>query len=436
MKKLLTTLTLLVTLTFGIVAQPGWNWPEDKATAIENNVLYTDAVEMGDFKGAVVPLQWLIKESPDLNKSIYIDGAKIYDNLAKVEKDPARKSIYVDSLMLMYDLRMKYFGDSVNVMNRKVFKAYRYLIKNTDKSEWLLDIYDITYKISGNNVKDNNLLAYLNVIKVNKLTKKNLTDEQILERYDVIIGVIDYKIKALEVKGRSTDKILKQKDAIDKILTEIVVIDCNFITETMGPKFRTSPDDIKLVKRMFSFMLTGKCTDSELFLDVSKQLQKLEPNYGLAKLIGTKCYAANDLVCAETYYNEALELTEDGTQKAEIYMQLGKLDEYKKNKIGARQNYRKALAADPTNKNPYVLIGDLYYYSFEQCKQKENMVDDRLVFIAAYEMYKRGGSSAKMHNAKSQFPSKEEIFTSNFEKGKVMKVGCWLNESVSLQSRD
>lgn len=436
MKKLLTTLAIMVTLSMGLLAQSGWKWPENKALAEENNVLYTDAVKMGDFKGAIVPLQWLISEAPDLNKALYIDGVKIYDNLAKVEKDAAQKSIYVDSILWMYDMRMKYFSDSVNVMNRKVFKAYRYLIKNTEKSEWLLDIYDTTYKISGNDVKDNNLLAYLIVIKANKSSDKNLTDEQILERYDVIINVIDFKVKALKAKGRSTDKILKQKNAIDKILTELVVIDCNFIVETMGPKFKASPDDIKLVKRMFSFMLTGKCTNSELFLEVSKQLQKLEPDYGLAKSIGLRCLASGDFACAEIYYYEALQLTEEGSQKAEVFLQMGKMAEKRKNKIGARQNYRKALAADPANKDSYVLIGDLYYRSFEQCKQQENMVDDRLIYIAAYEMYKRGGSTAKMHNAKSQFPSKEEIFTSNFVAGKVMKVGCWINESVALQSRD
>ena len=58
------------------------------------------------------------------------------------------------------------------------------------------------------------------------------------------------------------------------------------------------------------------------------------------------------------------------------------------------------------------------------------------MFIAAYEMYKRAGDTKKMHGAKTQFPSKEEIFTNNFEVGQSLPVGCWINESVRLQSRD
>jgi tetratricopeptide (TPR) repeat protein len=436
MKKLFTILSLLASISFTVVAQPGWNWPADKASAEEKNVLYADAVKMGDFKGAIPPLQWLINEVPDLNKSLYQNGSKIYDNLAKVEKDPAQKAIYVDSLMWMYDMRMKYFGDSVNVMNRKIFKAYRYNIKNYDKAQWLLGMFDITYKISGNKVMDQNLLAYMNVIKVNKLVKKNLTDEQVLEKYEIISEVIGAKLKVLEGKGSSTDRLIKQKNAIDKILTEIVTIDCDFVHDTMGPKFEANPDDIKLVKRMFRFMLNGKCTSSDLFLELSKQLYVLEPDFGVAKLIGAKCLAAGNFSCATKYYADALTLTEDGTKKADIYIQLGKMEVKRNNKVAARANYRKAISANPANKEPWVAIGDLYYHSYEQCKKMEDMVEDRLVFILAHEMYKRGGSAAKMHNAKSQFPSKEEIFTNNYEIGQSMRVDCWIKESVQLQSRD
>ena len=41
MKKLL--LLFLISITFlSLEAQPGWNWPENKAEAEEKNVLYTD----------------------------------------------------------------------------------------------------------------------------------------------------------------------------------------------------------------------------------------------------------------------------------------------------------------------------------------------------------------------------------------------------------
>jgi len=423
-------------IVVAISVQAQFKWPADKATAEEKNVIYTDALKMGSYREAVAPLLWLITNAPDLNKSLYQNGAKIYDNLAKVEKDPAKKAELVDSLLWMYDQRAQYFHDEANVMNRKAIKAYKYYIKDYDKAEELLQLFDEAYELAGNKVLDQNLLAYMNVIKVNKMVKKNLTDEQVLDRYDNITSIIEYKIKAAEAAGKSTDKLNTQKGHIDNILTEIVVIDCAFVAETMGPKFRATPDDVKLVKRMFSFMLTGKCTDSPLFLDVAKQLQKLEPNYGLAKVIGSKCLANKDYSCADSFFRQAIELTEDGSSKSEVLIQLGRMKMMQGQKSTARNIFRQSISSDPANKEAYESIGDLYFTSFNECKGEKDMVKDRLVFIAAYKMYQKAGDSKKMSNAKAQFPSTEEIFNGDYSKGQAMTVGCWINEGVELASRD
>ena len=66
----------------------GWTWPEDKAKAEENNVLYGDAVKAKNYRDAVAPWQWLMTNAPNLNASIYINGEKMYNAMAKAEKDP------------------------------------------------------------------------------------------------------------------------------------------------------------------------------------------------------------------------------------------------------------------------------------------------------------------------------------------------------------
>ena len=424
--------TLLLAFTVTANAQNGWKWPEDKATAEENYVRYSDAVKAGNFRDAVQPFLWLYAHCPDLNKSLYQNGAKIYEGLANAEQDAAKKAELVDSAMWTYDQRIKYFGEEANVINRKALKAYKYYIKNYDKSEWLLELFDQAYAADTKYVLYQSMLAYMNVIKVNKLKWKNLTDEQILDRYDRITEVYEAKV----AEGKNVEKINTAKNHIDNILTEIVDIDCEFVINNMGPKFKENPDDIKLVKRMFSFMLSGKCTDDPLFLDVAKKLQEVEPTYGLAKVVGNKSLAEKDYASAEQYFNQALTLTEDGTQKAEVFIQLGKMKQIQRQKSAARNFLRQAAGADPSNKEAYEIIGDLYMTSFDDCKEEKDMVQDRLVFIAAYKMYSRAGNTKKMANAKEQFPSKEEIFTANYEKGQAMTINCWIGESVTLDSRD
>ncbi len=438
MKKSLGTLALVLIVMLSAYGQKGWKWPEDSAAKVkaeEMNVVQSDAVKMGDYKSAAPALNWLIANAPDLNKSLYINGAKIYDNLAKVEEDPARKIAFADTLLWMYDKRIEHFGDKPNVLNRKVFKAYKYFVKDFSKSEWLLEMFDEAFDIGGTKILDANLIAYMNVIKVNAKLKK-IDEDEILDRYDVISSVIEQKIAHNSAKGKSNESLIKKKGIIDNMLTEIVDINCEFVETNMAPKFDETPEDIKHVKRMFTFMLSGKCTDSPLFLSVAKQLQKMEPDFGLAKVIATKCLANKDYSCAIKYYNQALELTEDGSQKSDVYVNEGKVYSVQKNKAKARAMYSHAIAANPANKKAYIGIGDLYYHSYQECKEEVDMVKDRLVFIVAYEQYKKAGNYKKMASSKEQFPSKEELFNGDYSVGQTLSLGCWINKTAVLQTRD
>ena len=438
MKKLVGTLALLSFVMVAAYGQKGWKWPEDSATKVkaeEMNVIQSDAVKMGDYRAAIPALIWLTANAPDLNKSIYINGAKSFDKLAKVEKDPVRKLELADSMLMMYDKRMEHFGDKPNVLNRKVIKAYIYYVKDYSKSEWLLEMFDEAFDIGGDKILDANLVAYMNVIKVNAKLKK-IDEDAILDRYDKIMEVVDGKVAKNEAAGKSNEALEKKKTAIDGILVDIVDINCEFVETNMAPKFDENPEDIKLVKRMFTFMLNGKCTDSPLFLSVSMQLQKMVPDFGLAKVIASKCVVNKDYTSAIKYYSEALELTEDGTKKSEVYLKQGKVYNAQHNKTKARAMFSHAIAADPANKDAYTAIGDLYYHSFKDCKEEQDMVKDRLVYIAAYDQYKKAGNSKKMASAKEQFPSKEDLFNGDYQVGQTLSVGCWISKSVVLKARD
>ena len=145
--------------------------------------------------------------------------------------------------------------------------------------------------------------------------------------------------------------------------------------------------------------------------------------------------SAGDLETAHTYYDKAIEYADDNLKKAEIYMSKAQLYSSKGQKVAARTQARKALAIDPSMSDGYVLIGNLYMQSYQECRQGVSKVDDRLVFIAAYNQYQKAGNSAMMQNAKEQFPSIEEIFELGMKEGEVMNCGCWINESVKLSRR-
>ena len=412
-----------------------WKWPEDKATAEEKNVLYTDAVKNGHYKQAVAPHQWLLTNAPNLNTSIYINGAEMFDKLADQEKDAVKKQVYVDSLMIVYDMRIANCGEEVSVMNRKAISFYKFNL-NGPKAPEVLTLMDKTFEISGNNVSDGLLIPYMQAVKINALKFKSLSEEQILQRYDLVSAVIDAKIKKAQSEAKPVDKLKKTKDDVDAILITMVKVDCDFVRKNLAPKFKQNPNDIVLAKKIFGFMLQGKCTDDPLWLEAGEAIHTTEKDFGLAKNLGVRYLTVDNVEKADFYLSEALGLAGTPSEKADILLLQGSIASKKGSKGDARELYRQAASADPSNKDAFEKIGDLYFNSFNDCSKKENQADDRAVYLIAYDYYAKAGATQKMSAAKASFPSKEDIFLVNYTAGQSIRVACWIGESTTIRTRD
>jgi len=419
------TLILMFTAVSGVFA---WNWPEDKAAAEKKNVLCTDAYKSGDFERALEPMAWLHENAPDLNPSIYINGAKIYEGLAKKAADAAAKKSYQEKALEMFDLRIKYFNQEANVTNRKASSAYKFFRGAKEKYPELLTLFEKALELNGPKFFDGNTVAYMDIIRRYQKTGGDLTDDDILDRYDKISSVLATK------KG---DKYITMQGQIDGMLSEIVTVDCNFVEQNLGTKYNADPNNTKLAKKIIQLSLSGKCTDSPLFMQAAKGVFAAEPDFGMAKVIGLKCKGNGDKACASEYLNKALNLTEDNTKKGEIYLALGSMEAERGARSTARDYFRKAVSVDPSLANKaYTSIGNMYFTSYSNCKGGVSKVDDRGCYLAAYEMFRRAGNNGAMQRAKDQFPSKEEVFLEGKSVGGSLAVGCWIGESVTIQTRD
>jgi tetratricopeptide (TPR) repeat protein len=422
----------LIVILFISNANAQWNWPDDKAKAEEKNALYTDNFKQGNFRRAANHLYWLLVNAPNLNRSIYINGVKIYDGLANEETDDAQKEIFQDSVLLLYDLRVKYFNQEGSVLNRKAYDAYRYYVGDKNRYDELFTLFKSTFELNGNKVMDINLLPYMDVVRRYKVSGGSITDEEVLEIYEEIVNITNYKI---EVVKKNTDRLKVVLDKVNDLLVSTIDVDCDFVANTLGQKLVEEPDNLKLAKNIMRLAFAGKCTDLEVFIDAAKVVQQNEPEYGLAKLIGQSAASKEDFETAIKYLEESVGLTDDNTKKADSYYSLAVIQANQDKRVSARDYARKAVAADPTKKEAYKVIGNLYFNSFNDCKKGENPVHDKAVYIAAFEMFRRAGYNEGMARAQSQFPTMEEIFTWDMEVGDQYTVGCWINETISIQKR-
>lgn len=434
MKKILLTITVLIgvqAMTFG---QSGWNWPEDsdkKAIAIEKNALYSDMLTAEKYEAAKPPLDWLLKETPDLNPSIYIQGVKVYENLAETTTGQMQKNMQ-DSVVLLYDLRMKYFNDVENVTNRKANDAYNVWKERKDKYKELYELEKEAIEMLGAKSFSSNAIYYMDAARRYKLTGGPLTDLDIIDIYDQVQDILD----AMLASGESQQKIQKARDYVEKLFNATITMNCNIIDENLYPKFVEDGKQIDDAEKIVKFSLAAGCTDSDSFLDAAKIVQGNTPEFGLSRMIALKSKSNGDLTEAEKYFQEALKYTEDNIKKGDVYIELADIASKNGNNSQARTYAYNALDVDPSKKEAYTLIGDLYLKSYQDCKGGQDVVKDRAVYIAAYRMYQKGGAPSRMAVAKEQFPSNEDIFNYDYEIGDEVEVGCWIGETVQVQIRD
>ncbi|HEX7016786.1 MAG TPA: tetratricopeptide repeat protein [Cyclobacteriaceae bacterium] len=415
-------------------------WPEDgakKAKAQESLVLLNDNKRSGAFKQAIPPLNWLIANAPDLSKNIYIYGAEVYDGLAKKETDPAKKAKYADSLVAIYDLRLKYTpcDEEASILNRKALAAYIYYI-NSDKAKDLQKYMDDAFDKNGAEIMDGTLIPFMQTIQVNYIKEKTLTDEQVIERYDKLSEILDKKIKEAQGAGKPIDRYQKYQSQIDDIFISLnIPMNCDDIKKKLEPRFNANPKDVGLAKQIFRQMLMGKCTDDPLWLKAGEVLVEAEPDFAIMKNLAIRYLAQDETAKAEAMFKKALGIATDKSDKGDILMLLGSVEAKKGNNVGARDYFRQALAADG-RKEAYEKIGDLYFNSGNECKELDNQADDRRVYLIAYDYYQKAGDSQKMQQAKQQFPSKEELFLMNYKAGTPVRVECWINEATTWRTRD
>ena len=422
-----------LTLTLTASAQNGWNWGDQVDLAKEKNVLYNDAYKAKNYQEALESLNWLLTNTPDLNPSIYINGIKIYEALAKGESDAVKKDEYIQKGLKLHDDRIENFPDSkADVTERKAIYAYSFYKKQKDQYQSVLEILQASFDLNGAEMNRGALVAFMDMTYKNYLYKR-LTDEQVIDTYSSISESLAEQRKSANESQKK--KIDGSSDLVDRLLTATKVeISCDFVEEKLGPKLQNE-NDVNMAKQIFRLMLKGKCLNSPLALKAAGIIQTDEPTYGVAKFLAQKNGQDGNDEKAIEYFKEAANLTDDNAEKAEMYVNIASI--YRKNgqKSTARNNARRALSFDPSYKEAYKLIGDLYMGSFDDCKEEKSQVQDRAIFIAAYNEYKKAGNSASMAAAKAQFPSIEDIFNEGKEEGESLTIGCWINVTVSLERR-
>ncbi len=448
----------IASIAFGTAATYAQVSEDCKTTA---SIAYEHA-KVKNYEAAAAPLAKVRKECPTYSVATYqFTGKLLKAKLKKASGD--QKKVVANELITLYKERMQYFP--AKTKKGSVYSDIAQLMydnKIGTKEEQFAS-FDKAYKEDGANFKGaKKWYTYFSLlVDLHKGGKKEL--QEVFDMYDLVTEKIEgeesdkakviSELTAKEEAGttltKKEAKKLKNAEINLKAYSKVkggvngklgVLADCDNLIPLYNGQFGAKKGDIEWVKRATRRMYAKECTDDPLFFKLVESQHKLEPSAKSALYLGRLAEKDGKASVALDYYNQSAELETNKSDKAKVYYTIASNYKKKGSYGKARSYYKKALQQKPSLGVAYLQIANMIASSANNCG--DSVFNKRAVYWLAANYANKAGrvdpsvssnASKAAANFRAKAPSKADVFKEGAQ-GKLIKIGCWIGESVKVPS--
>lgn len=437
MKKNLLILSIFILWILNTGNLNAQNYGEDPDNCRIHLSTYDEFFKQKNYDDAYVSWSWCFHNCPEATRNIYVHGATLMEYFISKETDAERKSAYIDTLMLVYDNRIKYYNQEANVLGRKAVSMLKYRPEATEENYGILKK---SFELGGNESEYYVLDFYMSMAAV-MYNNEKIEKEDVIRIFEEVTAVGNYQ---LQNSPKTPDRIKDALAKIEEVFVNTGVADCEAIMKVYGPKFEETPDDIELAKKIVGFIDLSKsdsCKLTDLYLNAAEKVYAVEKTSRAAHSLAQAYLKRNEAANSEKFYNEAISLEEEPLKKADMYYELGLLyysitNDY----IKTRTSARNAIANNPNHGKAYMLVGRAYAAGGKNCGETplERKILNCLIvdqFVKARNADSNVAAEANdlIGRYSASFPTQEEIFWQNMEVGQAYTIGCWINETTTIR---
>ena len=430
MQKKIVILVAILFLTDGLKAQGKYG--VDSVNCVINLSLYREYYKQKNYDDALKPWRWVYNNCPSSSGNIFKNGPTLIKYIIK--KYPENKAAYTDTLMMIYNKRIQFFGNEGYVLGRKGADLIKYAPERFEEG---YDILNKAIDLQQNRSEAGTLLAYF---KSSVLMEKNarLDKQKVLDSYARVADIIDYNIS----NNSKKDKYLQASEIIESLFAPYA--NCNDLVKIFAAKFDASTEDVDFLIRITKLLDSKECAQNQLYFDAATRLHELAPSALSASKMGKLNVVKNNYTLAVDYFTQAVELEEDVNVQARYYLELADAYRISGSYSRARMMAFKSLELRPDWGEPYISIANIYISSAgSRCASSE--FEKESVYWVAVDKFIQAKSIDESLTQKANkaiatyskyFPNTESCFFNGVESGQNYKVECWINETTKVRTRD
>ncbi|MFZ6050823.1 tetratricopeptide repeat protein [Halocola ammonii] len=450
--QIISLLSFMLLFTFVATAQDGNKYGETEEQQIECKEalsVYRSFRDQDNLKDAYNGWQKAVNTCPaTASERMFSDGAKFIRDILETEISDERKKALQDSLIWVYDQRIEEYGNDPEEPKKGCeLRAYKAIdmarnIPGTDKEayELLRDAIECLGDDANASVISYYYVNLYNLYKDAEGEERDKYNQELLTEYIVLQEIANNNMNEAESE-RAKAAYESAMGNLDQVFT--IVSDCENMVPVLEKNVAAEPDNMELKEKVLRLMNQKDCTESDFYLEIAEAVHAENPTAPSAYGVGIGYVKKRELSKGLEYLEQAVELCAGKCVEKKTYLlKAAQVASALKRTSTAKQYANQVLEIDAKSGEAYLVIGDAITGASDRCD--DGKLGSRAVYWLAYDYYQRAKSidpsvaekaNQKMASARSQFPSKQDIFVYSLTEGSSFDVTCPWNETTTIRAR-
>ncbi len=414
--------------------------PEQRKENILASTFLKEELANRNFNQAAKYLQQLLQNCPAASENTYANGIKLYKQKINRARSLAEKNGYVDSLLLLYDIRLEHFGahpkrGKAYILDRK---AREHLTYREGDREGIRKDFEIAIaaQVEVNGTADAELVA---------IYFKNLCDDYKNDIVDAMTIVNAYEENS-KYFNSADESQAEFKNQFETSFGTSGAASCENLQKIFEPKIAAAPSDEKLLAHAFQLMSKTGC-ESDFYLSVGEMYYGVNPQSSVAMLLAQIFQNKKEFGKANKYLREALAKETVAEEREKLLARIGILEMTANNYAEAVKAFNESIAVDETDDDGLALyfLAQCYVAGSKDCGSE---LAKHSVYWVAYDLVQKAipmmevagisqveAAKNLANSYRSVFPTAEECFFAELKEGVAYTITCGLAKGLKTTVR-
>ncbi|MBQ2027409.1 MAG: enzyme of heme biosynthesis [Alistipes sp.] len=418
-------------------------WGENAEQRKENILASTflkEELNNRNYNQAAKYLQQLLQNCPAASENTYANGIRLYKQKINRAKSLAEKNVYVDSLLLLYDIRLEHFGahpkrGKAYILDRK---AREHLTYREGDREGIRKDFElaIAAQVESNGTADPELVA---------IYFKNLCDDYKNDIVDAMTIVNAYEANSKYFANIDATQE-EFKNQFETSFGTSGAASCENLQKIFEPKIAAAPSDEALLAHAFQLMSKANC-ESDFYLSVGEMYYNVKPQSSVAMLLAQLFQNKKEFAKANQYLREALAQETVAEEREKLLARIGILEMTANNYAAAVKAFNESINIDETDDDGLALyfLAQCYVAASKDCGSE---LAKHSVYWIAYDYVAKAiplmeaaaipqveAAKSLANSYRSVFPTAEECFFAELKEGATYTISCGAAKGLTTKVR-